>query len=136
MTTPKRGIGHTTLAALGAFAGARKISLFEALFHDSLEAAVSSRAVHGLHEFGRTVHDLQARANAAVGKDAAMKLCLDWLKELDYEAHLQHVEEAGAATRYSNVLDFVEWVARRCGGRDEDDPSSRCSTWRKASASS
>jgi ATP-dependent DNA helicase Rep len=68
------------------------------------------------------VHDLQARAKAAVGKDAAMKLCLDWLKELDYEAHLQHVEEASAATRYSNVLDFVEWVARRCGGRGEDDP--------------
>jgi ATP-dependent DNA helicase Rep len=122
VTTPKRGIGHTSLAALGAFAGARKISLFEALFHDSLEAAVSSRAVHGLHEFGRTVHDLQVRAKAAVGKDAAMKLCLDWLKELDYEAHLQHVEEASAASRYSNVLDFVEWVARRCGGRDEGDP--------------
>ncbi len=121
VTTPKRGIGHTTLAALGAFAGSRKISLFEALFHPSLEAAVSSRAVHGLHEFGRTVHDLQERAKAAVGQPAALKLCLEWLKELDYEAHLRHVEEASAASRYNNVLDFVDWVARRCNGRDEGD---------------
>ena len=32
VATPKRGIGHQTLAVLGTFAGARKISLFEALF--------------------------------------------------------------------------------------------------------
>ena len=32
VTTPKRGIGHQTLATLGEFAGKWKISLFEALF--------------------------------------------------------------------------------------------------------
>jgi ATP-dependent DNA helicase Rep len=39
VTTPKRGIGHQTLAALGEFAGKWKVSLFEALFADSLQAA-------------------------------------------------------------------------------------------------
>ncbi|MFN0183722.1 MAG: ATP-dependent helicase, partial [Aquabacterium sp.] len=32
VTTPKRGIGHTTLQRLGEFAGAHRVSLFEALF--------------------------------------------------------------------------------------------------------
>ena len=36
VTTPKRGIGHQTLASLGEFAGKWKMSLFEALFADSL----------------------------------------------------------------------------------------------------
>ena len=35
VTTPKRGIGHQTLASLGEFAGV-EASLFEALFAESL----------------------------------------------------------------------------------------------------
>jgi ATP-dependent DNA helicase Rep len=36
ITTPKRGIGHTTLQNLGVFASKYKLSLFEALFSSSL----------------------------------------------------------------------------------------------------
>ena len=45
ITTPKRGVGHTTLTQLGAFATAHKFSLFEALFANSITAALSARAV-------------------------------------------------------------------------------------------
>ncbi|WP_286747661.1 ATP-dependent helicase, partial [Aquabacterium sp. UBA2148] len=57
VTTPKRGIGHQTLAALGEFSGKWKVSLFEALFSDSLSTVLSQRALDGLHEFGRYIND-------------------------------------------------------------------------------
>jgi ATP-dependent DNA helicase Rep len=62
VTTPKRGIGHQTLASLGEFATRWKSSLFEALFAESLGTALSARAVGSLHEFGRGINDLQYRA--------------------------------------------------------------------------
>jgi ATP-dependent DNA helicase Rep len=120
-TTPKRGIGHTTLAGLGEFAGKWKCSLFEALFSDSLHTALPARAVASLHEFGREVNDLEYRARHAEGAEAAKALLLDWLKALGYEQHLHDGEDSAklAAARWSNVLDFVDWIARRCGGELE-----------------
>jgi ATP-dependent DNA helicase Rep len=117
-TTPKRGIGHQTLAALGAFAGRWKSSLFEALFAGTLADALSSRAIAGLHEFGRTVNELQERARETTGSEDAKALLLAWLKDIGYEEHLHEGEESPplAAARWANVLDFVDWIARRCGG--------------------
>jgi hypothetical protein len=62
VTTPKRGIGHQTLASLGTFANQYKLSLFGALFSSSLAAVLSARAVGSLQEFGRYLNDLQFRA--------------------------------------------------------------------------
>ncbi|MES2974307.1 MAG: UvrD-helicase domain-containing protein, partial [Pseudomonadota bacterium] len=56
ITTPKRGIGHTTLANLGSFASKYKVSLFEALFSSSLGSVLPAKAVGSLHEFGRYVN--------------------------------------------------------------------------------
>ena len=119
VATPKRGIGHTTLGALGSFAGAHKLSLFEALFSKALETQLSKRQLDGLHEFGRYVLELKERAGAAVGQKAAHSLCMNWLQEIGYEAHLQsgdEISEKAAANRWANVLDFVDWMAKRCGG--------------------
>jgi len=118
VTSPKRGIGHQTLAALGAFAGRWKSSLFEALFAETLADAMPRRAIAGLHEFGRSVNALQEQARETTGGDAAKALLLSWLKEIGYEEHLHEGEEspALATARWANVLDFVDWIARRCGG--------------------
>src|SRR5207253_6016231 len=67
VTTPKRGIGHQTLGSLGEFASKWKVSLYEALFAESLATAVSSRAIGSLHEFGRYVSDLEYRARHTTG---------------------------------------------------------------------
>jgi ATP-dependent DNA helicase Rep len=138
-TTPKRGIGHTTLAGLGEFAAKWKCSLFEALFSDSLHTALPARAVASLHEFGREVNDLEYRARHAEGGEAAKALLLDWLKALGYEQHLHDGEDSAklAAARWTNVLDFVEWIARRCGGELEPNAagtfeSERQSVWQVA----
>ena len=118
VTSPKRGIGHQTLASLGTFAGRWKTSLFEALFAESLGTALPQRSIGALHEFGRAVNDLEHRARQTTGAEAAKAFLLGWLKDIGYEEHLQEGDDspALAAGRWSNVLDFVDWISRRCGG--------------------
>ncbi len=120
-TTPKRGIGHQTLASLGEFASKGKVSLFEALFSPSLAAVLPRRAVDTLHEFGREVNDLELRARHASGGDAARAYLMEWLKAMGYEQHLHDGEDSEklAAARWTNVLDFVDWIAKRCSNVDE-----------------
>jgi ATP-dependent DNA helicase Rep len=130
VTSPRRGIGHQTLASLGTFAGRWKTSLFEALFAESLGAALPKRAVADLHEFGRYLNDLERRARETAGSEAARVLLLEWLKDIGYEQHLHDDADSPprAAARWSNVLDFVDWIARRCGSTgsaaagDETEP--------------
>jgi ATP-dependent DNA helicase Rep len=133
-TTPKRGIGHTTLQQLGTFATQYKLSLFEALFSHSLPSAVSSRAITTLHEFGRMVNDLEYRARHTVGHEAALAFLLQWLKDIGYEQHLYDSEdnEKIAAARWTNVMDFVDWVAGRCGGRIENEGGVQVESERKS----
>ncbi len=123
VTTPKRGIGHQTLASLGEFAGKWRVSLFEALFAESLSVALNRKAIESLHEFGRFVNDLQYRARHTQGAEDAKALLLAWLKDIAYEQHLLDGEDSAklAAARWGNVLEFVDWVARRCGGEISED---------------
>jgi ATP-dependent DNA helicase Rep len=122
VTTPKRGIGHTTLGALGTFASQTKQSLFEALFSNSLGSVLPAKAVGSLHEFGRYLNDLEYRARRTVGAEDARAFLNDWLKEIDYEKHLYDGEDSEklAAARWTNVMDFCDWVAQRCGGQIDD----------------
>ena len=120
--TPKRGIGHTTLAALTSFAETSRQSLFESLFSHSLGSALPAKAVGSLSEFGRYVNDLEHRARRTVGAEDARAFLTDWLKGIDYEKHLYDGEESEkvAAARWNNVMDFCDWMAQRCGGQIDD----------------
>ena len=122
VTTPKRGIGHQTLSALGVFASKYKVSLFEALFSSSLGSMLSSKAVGSLHEFGRYVNDLEFRARRTLGAESAKAFLLEWLKDIGYEKHLYDGEDSEklAAARWTNVLDFCDWMSARCGGQVDD----------------
>ena len=123
VTTPKRGIGHQTLGSLGTFASRYKLSLFEALFSSSLGSVLSSRAVGSLHEFGRTVNDLQFRAKHTEGAENALLFLKTWLADIAYEKHLYDTEDSPqiAAVKWTNVMEFCEWMAQRCGGQMDDD---------------
>ncbi|RYF42221.1 MAG: ATP-dependent DNA helicase Rep [Comamonadaceae bacterium] len=122
ITTPKRGIGHTTLQNLGSFAGKYKVSLFEALFSSSLGSVLPAKAVGSLHEFGRYVNDLEYRARHTHGAEDSLAFMLEWLKEIDYEKHLYDGEDSEklAASRWTNVLDFCDWMSQRAGGTIDD----------------
>ncbi len=123
VTTPKRGIGHQTLGSLGTFASRYKLSLFEALFSSSLGSVLSSRAVGSLHEFGRSVNDLQFRAKHTEGAENALLFLKTWLADMAYEKHLYDTEDSPqiAAVKWTNVMEFCEWMAQRCGGQMDDD---------------
>lgn len=134
VTTPKRGIGHQTLLSLGEFAGRWKTSLFEALFTESLASVLSPRALGSLHEFGRYANDLEYRARHTTGAEDAKALLLGWLTDIGYERHLvesEETEKLGLA-RWSNVLDFVDWVAKRCGGQIDNDGGSTVESEKKS----
>jgi ATP-dependent DNA helicase Rep len=122
VSTPKRGIGHATLGTLGNFASSYKLSLFEALFTSSLGGALSSKALVALHEFGRYLNDLEFRARQTNGAEDAKAFLMEWLKDIGYEKHLMEGAETEklSAARWANVLDFCDWMAKRCGGEIDD----------------
>ncbi len=118
ITTPKRGIGHQTLGKLGEFGASWKKSLLESVFAPSLGTALPAKAQGSLLEFGRYINDFSHKASQTSGSEDAKALLMDWLRDIAYEQHLFDGEdnEKLAAARWSNVLDFVDWIARRCGG--------------------
>lgn len=123
VTTPRRGIGHTTLEKLGNLATQQKCSLFEAIFSPYFSVTLAARAREGLTDFSGYVNDLSYRAQHTTGYAAARLLLLEWLKDIAYEQYLLDMEEHSkkAAMRWENVLDFIEWVAKRCGTPEDDD---------------
>ena len=133
VTTPKRGIGHQTLGALGQFASQYKLSLFEALFSSSLPSVLNARAVGSLHEFGRFVNDLEYRARHTMGAEDGRAFLVDWLKEIGYEQHLYDGEDSEkvAASRWTNVMEFCDWMAKRCGGEIDDASGAAIASERK-----
>ena len=82
-----------------------------------------AKAIGSLHEFGRYVNELQYKARHTEGHTAAHAMLTEWLKDIAYEAHLLDNEENEkvAQARWGNVLDFVEWIAKRCGGQASEE---------------
>jgi ATP-dependent DNA helicase Rep len=108
------------------FATQHKISLFGALFSAMLPAAIPKRGLEGLLEFGRDINDLEYRARNTLGATNARQFLTDWLTELNYEKHLYDGEDSEkvAAARWSNVLEFCDWMANRAGGQTDDTSGS------------
>ena len=86
---------------------------------------LNARALGSLQEFGRCVSELEHKARHTVGFEPVKALLMDWLQAIGYEAHLLDASESPrlAAQRWSNVLDFVDWIAKRCDGTLDDTGS-------------
>lgn len=123
ITTPKRGVGHTTLEHLGNLATRNKSSLFEAIFSPYFIATLKPRAREKLNDFARYVNDLSYTAQRTTGYESAKLTLMEWIKDINYEQYLQEAEEHGpkAQQRWDNVLEFIEWIAKRCGAPETDD---------------
>ncbi|RZL95455.1 MAG: ATP-dependent DNA helicase Rep [Variovorax sp.] len=134
VTTPKRGIGHQTLQSLGVFATQYKLSLFEALFSPSLPSVIAKRSLDGLHEFGRYINELEYKARQTFGAEDSRAFMAEWLKEIDYEKHLYDGEDSEqvAAARWSNVMDFCDWMSQRAGGVIDDTSGASITSERKS----
>ncbi len=109
-TTPKRGIGPTTLQVLGTYAGERHVSLFEAAFEEGFAQRVQERQLGPVLEFCNFINRMQGRA----GNEPAHEVLPDLLKAIDYETYLyDHEEERTAQTRWANVCEFANWINRK-----------------------
>jgi len=117
VTTPKRGVGQSTLEALGAYAGQWQCSLFEAVFKGGLEAKLAERQLAPLRAFGNFINQLEAHAHRE-GQAAA--LLDELMKEINYEGYLYDTfDERQAQAKWQNVLDFTAWLKDKgSGGKD------------------
>jgi ATP-dependent DNA helicase Rep len=107
-TTPKRGIGGTTLAALGQAAGRRHISLFAAIFAPGIEMEIKPAQLAALREFGDFINRIEWRA----ARESAGNVLDDLLKAIAYEAWLfETLEPRDAESRWDNVRDFAGWLS-------------------------
>lgn len=109
-TTPKKGIGNTTLERLGEFASAHKISLFAAAFEADFQNDVGAKQLDDLLNFCSYINKLQQRAV----RDPANEVLDDLLTSIQYEAFLYDSEEPRAAeSKWANVLDFIGWLSKK-----------------------
>ncbi len=114
ITTPKRGVGATTLEKLGAVAGARRESLFAATFAAEAAAAIPARQLEILAAFCRLINDLRHRAP----REPAGRLIDELLAATGYEDWLlASCDRPQAAARWQSVRDFAGWLAKK----GEDD---------------
>ncbi len=127
VTTPRRGVGQTTLEALGAYAGQWQCSLFEAVYKGGIETKLTDRQLTPLRQFCDFINGLETRAQR-VGKagsgDNAAAVLDDMMKEINYEAYLYDAfDDRAAQSKWQNVVDFTNWLKEKgTGGRDGTDP--------------
>jgi ATP-dependent DNA helicase Rep len=117
VTTPKRGIGGSTLEALGQAAGRRHIGLFAAIFAPGIETEIKPAQLAALREFGGFINRIEWRAQ----REPAGTVLEDLLKAIGYEAWLfESCEARDAETRWSNVRDFVGWLSGKSDQSGEE----------------
>ena len=110
VTTPKRGIGNSTLEKLATYAGSRNISLFEAAFEGPMEEQLPSRQHEELTTFCNFINRMEARA----AKEECAPVLADLMSAIDYETWLfDSHDPRQAETKWSNVSDFVGWLNRK-----------------------
>ena len=110
ITTPKRGIGNSTLEKLAAHAAARNVSLFEAAFESAMAHQLQPRQHEDLITFCNFINRMQARAE----KEPCQEVMNDLLAAIDYEAWLfDSHEPRQAESKWANMQDFTGWINRK-----------------------
>lgn len=115
-TTPKKGIGSTTLERLGEYASQHQSSLFAAAFEGDFQRELGAKQLEDLLTFTQYINKLQARAL----RDPAPEVLDDLLKAIQYEAYLyDHEEPRAAESKWNNVLEFIGWLTDKSKGSTE-----------------
>ncbi|MFW5431213.1 MAG: UvrD-helicase domain-containing protein [Methylophilaceae bacterium] len=115
-TTPKKGIGSTTLERLGEFASKHEISLFAAAFEGDFQGELGPKQLDDLLTFTQYINKLQERAV----RDPAEEVLSDLIKGIQYEAYLyDHEESRAAESRWNNILEFIAWLTNKSKGSNE-----------------
>jgi ATP-dependent DNA helicase Rep len=109
ITTPRRGVGATTLERLSAVGGARHESLFSAVFADE-DGGISKRQREILGAFCSLINDLRWRAE----REPATRLLDELVAAIGYEDFLfDTCDRKQAEARWKSVRDFVGWLSAK-----------------------
>src|SRR4030095_14562982 len=109
VTTPRRGVGATTLQKLGRIGAARHESLFAATFADEA-AEIPARQREVLGAFTSLINSLRFRAE----REPAGRLLHELLAAIGYEDFLAASCDRKAAERRSqSVHDFMDWLTAK-----------------------
>ncbi len=110
LTTPKRGIGITTIEKLSQYARHRQISLFEAMFEEGFIQSIDESKSEILLEFGNFINKLQFRMD----KDEVKSILDELLNTIRYENYLYEYETAKIAEKkWGNVLQLIKWLEKK-----------------------
>ncbi|GHD70971.1 UvrD-helicase domain-containing protein [Vogesella fluminis] len=111
LTTPKRGVGATTLEKLGNWAGQRGNSLFAAAHEPGLRVQVQDAQLRPLEDFCRFIANLQYRAT----REPAGELVMEMLKAIGFEAWLYDSEDSqrAAEIKWKNVTELAAWLQKK-----------------------
>jgi len=120
-TTPRRGIGQSTLQTLGQYAASRGLSLLAAVDESGLESQLAARQLEPLRTFAEFIRRTQWRAGRGAQKASEVKsaepagaILDDMLGAIQYERYLYDtLEERPAQTRWQNVLELISWLKRK-----------------------
>lgn len=136
VTTPRRGVGNTTLQALGQFAQEKGLSMFAAVFEIGESQRLAARQLQPLQAFAHLIQSFQARAGRAgnalsihgagdlfadvselpeaAGAEDTPAVLDELLRSIDYERHLYDLyDEKPAQNRWQNVLELIGWLKRK-----------------------
>ncbi len=110
INTPKRGIGSTTLQALGQYAASRGQSLYACCDHLALTELVGEKPRTALYAFKQWLQAIKQRTK----QEGIVTVLRDMVDESGYEAHLyEQCDTPMKAERcMDNVSELLEWVGR------------------------
>jgi ATP-dependent DNA helicase Rep len=110
INTPRRGIGPTTLQALGNYAAERETSLFGACFEMGLADRLSDNAMKRIEYFSQWLVDIADRAK----RGDVVEAIKDLIEEIDYRAWLEEVtgDPDQAIRRMENIEELLAWITR------------------------
>ncbi|ROH85530.1 ATP-dependent DNA helicase Rep [Pseudomethylobacillus aquaticus] len=121
-TTPKKGIGNTTLERLGTYASAHHLSLFAAAFEGEFQRELGNKQLDDLLTFCQYIQRLQERAV----RDPAGEVLDDLLNGIQYEAFLYDSEESRSAeTKWNNLQEFIGWLKKKSEPESEGGDDGR-----------
>jgi ATP-dependent DNA helicase Rep len=110
VTTPKRGVGATSLQRLGSIGETRGECLFAAAGSDEARASLPVRPLEILESFRALISGLRYRAE----REPAGRLLDELVTAIDYREHLASVGEPKQAdVRWQSVRDFIDWLAKK-----------------------
>lgn len=110
INTPRRGIGSSTLQALGNYASERNTSLFGACFEMGLAEQLPEKAIANLTHFAHWLVDIADRAK----RGDLMSAIRDMIEEIEYRGWLEETsgDPNKAERRMENVEELLGWIDR------------------------